>query len=140
MDCITRGARHYLESHRPVRVISGMAQGWDTAIAEAAVQLGIALTAAVPFPGQEAKWPVAAQVQYQTLLALADRVETIGGGFSLAAYQARNEWMVDHSNRVVALWNGTWGGTANCVKYAQHVGRPVDNLWADFAAARGLAA
>jgi uncharacterized phage-like protein YoqJ len=46
-----------------------------------------------------------------------------------AKMQVRNEWMVDSSDGVVALWNGTAGGTANCVRYAEKVGRPIDNLW-----------
>ena len=30
----------------------------------------------------------------------------------------RNEWMVDHSNRVIAYYNGTPGGTRNTIEYA----------------------
>ncbi|PAD70641.1 hypothetical protein CHH83_02225 [Bacillus sp. 7586-K] len=33
--------------------------------------------------------------------------------------QKRNEWMVDNSDYVIAVWDGTKGGTGNCVKYAQ---------------------
>jgi len=32
--------------------------------------------------------------------------------------QKRNEWMVDHSDYVIAVWDGSKGGTGNCVKYA----------------------
>ena len=31
--------------------------------------------------------------------------------------QKRNEFMVDNSDLVVAVWNGTSGGTANCLAY-----------------------
>lgn len=27
--------------------------------------------------------------------------------------------MVDMSNELIAIWNGTSGGTANCIKYAK---------------------
>jgi uncharacterized phage-like protein YoqJ len=40
-------------------------------------------------------------------------------------YQKRNEWMVDHADEVVAVWDGTSSGTANCVAYAKKVGKPV---------------
>ena len=30
----------------------------------------------------------------------------------------RNEWMVDHSNRVIAYFNGAPGGTKNTIDYA----------------------
>jgi uncharacterized phage-like protein YoqJ len=39
--------------------------------------------------------------------------------------QARNEWMVDNSNAMIAVWDGSPGGTANTVKYAQAKERPV---------------
>ena len=34
----------------------------------------------------------------------------------------RNEWMVDHSNRVIAYYNGTPGGTRNTIEYAEKKG------------------
>jgi uncharacterized phage-like protein YoqJ len=40
-------------------------------------------------------------------------------------YNKRNEWMIDHANVVVAVWDGTSGGTANAVKYAKKIKRPV---------------
>ena len=30
-----------------------------------------------------------------------------------------NEWMIDNSAVVISVWDGTSGGTANCVKYAK---------------------
>lgn len=34
--------------------------------------------------------------------------------------QSRNEWMVNRSNIVIALWDGSEkGGTYNCLKYAK---------------------
>jgi len=33
-------------------------------------------------------------------------------------FQKRNEWMVDHSNRVIAYYNGAPGGTENTIDYA----------------------
>ena len=38
-------------------VISGMALGFDQAVAHVAVVLGIRFVAAVPFPGQQGRWP-----------------------------------------------------------------------------------
>ena len=34
------------------------------------------------------------------------------------AISRRNEWMVNHSAKVIAVFNGEKGGTANTVKYA----------------------
>ena len=33
--------------------------------------------------------------------------------------QERNEWMVNNCDVLIAVWDGTSGGTANCVKYAE---------------------
>lgn len=40
-------------------------------------------------------------------------------------YQRRNEWMVDRADCVLAIWDGSEGGTANCVRYADKSGKPV---------------
>lgn len=124
-----------LLSERPEGVISGMALGWDTAVARAAIMLGIPLIAAVPFKGQEHQWPALAQYDYRKLLARAARVEIISlGDYSARAMQRRNEWMVDESNRLLALWDGSSGGTANCVAYAGRKDREVINLWGEWSA------
>lgn len=110
--------------------ISGLALGWDQAVAQAALNTGRPFIAAVPFVGQESRWPEASQRAYRALLAQATSVEIVcPGGYSPRAMQIRNEWMVDHSGRLGALWDGSVGGTANCVNYAIRQNRPYDNLW-----------
>jgi len=37
----------------------------------------------------------------------------------------RSEWMVQNCDLLVAYWDGSDGGTGNCVKYAKSVGRDV---------------
>ena len=36
-----------------------------------------------------------------------------------AKMQKRNEFMVDNCDILIALWNGTSGGTKNCINYAK---------------------
>ena len=50
-------------------------------------------------------------------------------GYAGWKMQERNKWMVDHCDEVLALWNGTSGGTSNCVAYANKIGKPINNLW-----------
>lgn len=124
------GARHYLADAAPDRVISGMALGWDQAWAWAAVDLGIPFVAAMPFYGQETQWPEESRERYHDLLEHAAEVVTVcEGGYAPWKMQRRNEWMVDHCDKMIALWDGSNGGTANCVRYAERVGKPVENLW-----------
>lgn len=138
-----------LRREQPEVVISGMAQGWDTALAEAARELNIPLIAAIPVRDFEARWPIAeARQRFRDLVAYAahsggvayvhacvyDEVGPVG-------LQHRNEWMVDlvdasehpHS-AVVALWNKTEGGTRNCLVYAHRQGVTTRNYWAAFEA------
>lgn len=115
------------------KVVSGMALGWDTALAIAAVQKGIPFVAAVPFIGQEQAWPEESQTIYRNLLDLAcETVIVCEGGYAPWKLQERNKWMVDHSDAVLALWNGTSGGTRNCLSYASKKGKVVLNVWGDY--------
>ena len=45
-----------------------------------------------------------------------------------ACYQKRNEFMVDHSNLVIAVWNGKKSGTKNTIDYANRHGIKVINV------------
>lgn len=124
-------AVEYLSRSRPEQVISGMALGWDMAVAAAAHMMGIPFIAAVPFEGQHSLWPDEAEKRYFRLLDLAHRVEIISGIHVSVpkAMQLRNEWMVDRADRIMALWDGSFGGTHNCITYAHKRKVPVDNLW-----------
>jgi uncharacterized phage-like protein YoqJ len=110
-----------------------MALGWDMALAEAAVELGIPFVAAVPFEGQESAWPPASQVDYRNLLGMASEVKIVCPG-KYAAYkmQVRNQWMTNNCDLLLVLWDGSPGGTGNCVRYAEKIGRPMINLWANW--------
>lgn len=124
-------AANWLRDERPDRVITGMALGWDQAVATASVHLEIPFLAAVPFYGQEALWPDDARRCYRDLLHSASEVVMVSGGsFSAAKLHYRNRWMVDRCDKLGALWNGDAdGGAASTVAYANKVSRPVVNLW-----------
>lgn len=129
----------YLRQARPSKTISGMAQGWDFAFARASLELGIPFIAAVPFDGQEALWPAETQIAYRDLLTRAATVHIVSpGGYSAAKMRLRNEWMVDNGTRLAALWDGSTGGTASCVRYAEQVGLPLENLWSRWQAYKEL--
>ena len=114
-------------------IISGMALGWDTALALAAMSLRIPFIAAIPFKGQEKAWPPDSQQMYEFLLSKATEVVTVcEGGYEAWKMQKRNEYMVDRADMILALWDGTSGGTCNCIKYAQSVQKPITNVWGDY--------
>lgn len=127
--CLTLATR-WLGSIRPHTVISGMALGWDQALAQAAIDLGIPFHAYIPFQGQEAMWPKESQKYFHELLKSAAAIKyTSPGGYAGWKMQKRNIKMVDDCTHVLALWDGSSGGTANCIVYAEIKHRPIINLW-----------
>jgi ribA/ribD-fused uncharacterized protein len=118
-------------------VIAGGAIGWDTALAAAALQLELPLVLALPFPGHEKRWRAPDQALYQEHAEQANAVvfiseETPGDDMDLLVsyMEARNAFMVDHAQLLLAFWSGKQrGGTANCVRYAKRVGIKIVNGW-----------
>lgn len=109
-------------------VITGMALGIDTNAARVAYQMGLPYHAYVPFKGQEGRWPAARQADYHTALGLAASVVyTSSGGYNPAKMQVRNEYMADNCDVLLAYWDGSAGGTANCLRYADYKGVRIIN-------------
>jgi uncharacterized phage-like protein YoqJ len=122
-----------LVTHQASTVISGMALGWDMAVAEAAINLDIPFHAYIPFAGQELVWPMSSKLVYNSLLRKAQQVIICSeGDFSKRAMQIRNERMVDNCDMLIALWDGSNGGTANCLMYATQMHRRYINYWSQF--------
>lgn len=105
---------------KPTLVLSGMALGVDQWAAQVCIHMKIPFDAIVPFEGQESRWPRSSVEYYDYLKGKARRVMMLSPGpYSPGLLHARNEWMVDHSNALLAVWNGdTEGGTYSCLKYA----------------------
>ncbi len=109
---------------KPTRVISGMALGFDQDLATVCIEMAIPFTAAIPFVGQEDAWPAHSRKYFDWLLERADEAVIVSPGeYSAFKMQVRNEWMVNRCDWLVACWDGSNGGTGNCVDYAIKVGR-----------------
>ena len=103
--------------------ISGMARGVDIWAAEIVLKyraMGhpIRLVCAVPYKGFETRWSAEWQERYQFALRFADDVKYICPKYIPNCFQIRNKWMVDHSSRLIAVYNGASGGTHNTLNYA----------------------
>ncbi len=57
-----------LLSEKPEKIVSGMALGVDTLYALLGIELQIPVIAAVPFIGQESRWPYKSQMLYREIL------------------------------------------------------------------------
>ncbi len=113
-------------------IISGMATGYDQALAEAALVLGIPLWAVPAFQGMEAKWPKSGQKRYRDILLRADQVDYPSlPGYAPNKFAVRDRFMVDNCSSLLALFdeNEQVSGTGITVGYARKIGIPVLNLW-----------
>ncbi|MCB9755157.1 MAG: DUF1273 family protein [Myxococcales bacterium] len=137
-ELLARLADHTLAELEPARVLTGMAQGWDLAIAEACARAGVAFTAALPFADPDARWPAPQRARLGRLLEQAASVELISPSPGPGAYHVRDRWMVERAELLVALWDGArQGGTFSTVRSAEKRGVPVHNVWAGWTALSG---
>lgn len=65
------------------------------------------------------------QLTYKTMCAMAAQIVYVSSRNpqdtpeAVKMLHARNRFMVDHAEIVVAAWNGSRGGTSNCIDYAK---------------------
>jgi uncharacterized phage-like protein YoqJ len=95
---------------------------------------------AIPFKKQYTAWKGDEIITwYHKMVQRANRVIYVDqeegylspipiGDYSAQKMQTRNEYMVNNSQIVVCVWNGSGGGTGNCVKYAQEQGKRIVRL------------
>ena len=110
--------------------ITGMARGVDIWAAKIVLKLRdegypVKLVCACPYDGFETGWSRDWQRQYKEILAAADFVKYVCEGYSRSCFQIRNEWMVNHAARVIAVFTGEKSGTKNTIDYAAKVGVPI---------------
>lgn len=129
-------------------LITGMALGIDTLFAKIAIERKLPFIAAIPCKGQYTRWPKKSVDQYFNILTQShdvflvdyrvslhkdlDNLKTClspsGNSYSTQKMQQRNIWMVNNCDLLIAVWDGSSGGTANCVKYAQSVGKQIIHI------------
>jgi uncharacterized phage-like protein YoqJ len=86
---------------------------------------------AVPYEDQNLIWKSEEDLdRYEIIKKLADEIIYVDelpnyklNGFPIKRYhidklQKRNEFMVDCSSIIISVWDGSSGGTKNCIKYA----------------------
>ena len=72
------------------------------------------------------KWNIYDRVKYRNIISLADTVKLVSDEeYKPYLMQKRNEYMVDHSDKVIAVWDGSKSGTKNCIDYAKKVGKDI---------------
>ena len=107
--------------------ICGMALGCDLYCAEAVIRLkemhgDITLEAAIPYSGQADSWSEHNRRRYERILSFCDKTTVIQEAYSPSCMMRRNRYMVDRSGVVIAVFNGSRGGTFNTLRYAVRCG------------------
>ena len=111
--------------------ITGMACGVDIWAGQIVLKLqksnpSLQLIAALPYPNCEKHWAVSWRKQYMEVLNAADIIKCISPKYHKASFQKRDEWMVDHCARVIAVYDGVPGGTRNTIDYATKCGVDIE--------------
>lgn len=117
-EAVEQGAREF---------ISGMARGVDLWAASLVLEQkkrkeDIKLICAIPFQGFEDSWSEGWRKLFREILEAADEVEVFFPSFTYRSFSVRNRWMVDRSQRIIAVYHGEKGGTLNTLEYAKKRG------------------
>ncbi|NBM17049.1 hypothetical protein [Streptomyces sp. GC420] len=137
MERVLAGMREELVPARaggPVEAFTNLAAGSDQLFAEVALDHGIPVTAVIPGTDYEQQFSAEELVSYQRLLkACTDRIDLPTARSDEQAYYEAGTWIVDHVDRLLAVWDGRpargLGGTGDIVAYARRTGVPVTVLW-----------
>ena len=115
-----RGIRHF---------ISGMALGVDTWAAEIVLELKqtypVTLECAIPCETQAARWTENDRKRWFSIVERCDKETMLQTRYTADCMQKRNRYMIDHSDYVIAVWNGRPSGTGSTVTYAREHGKEI---------------
>ncbi|MDW7777268.1 MAG: SLOG family protein [Methanosarcinales archaeon] len=108
--------------------IAGGAIGLDSHAAKYAMLHGIELWLILPFPPavMTAKWNNQQRAFLDASIKYASKLSILSPTYNVRIYQDRNIRMVDLSDMLAAFWDGSKGGTANCVGYARSIGHRIE--------------
>lgn len=106
--------------------ITGMAEGIDLMAAEIVLELRaarpeITLECALPYRKNGSR-------KFHEVLNKADAVTIVSDTYHSACMRIRNRYMVDHSDMVLAVFNGSSGGTKQTIEYARIMEKKVQIL------------
>ncbi|MBQ6539654.1 MAG: DUF1273 family protein [Oscillospiraceae bacterium] len=109
------GVRHFL---------CGMAQGSDLYFCETIIELrnrypDVTLEAVIPCETQAAKWREQDRERYFRLVAQCDTETMLQREYTPDCMSKRNKYLVDHASVIIAVYDGTFGGTMQTIMYAR---------------------
>ena len=147
-DYIYKNVLTNLKTTDKLRFICGGALGFDQMSFEVCHKIKqyslipISIEIAVPFKNQSSKWfkkedvnrqnnqvNKADKITYVDTLDNYIKCKTPCGEYNPIKLEYRNRYMVDNSNEIIAYFDGSAGGTYNCIKYAKNKNKIITNLY-----------
>lgn len=132
LELLEKGYEHF---------ICGGALGVDQIAFEVLCSLrdtgcNISIEIAIPFKNQTGNWMQSSKDLYNSQLTRADKLTFVDeiynynknfeiGVYHPAKMEMRNRYMVDNSDIVIAVHDGTKGGTYNCISYAKKMNKEI---------------
>ena len=108
---------------------TSLAVGTDQVFASVCLDLSIPITAVIPMPDYERSFSQSALNAYRSLLRASRIVQLEGAVTDEEAFYKAGHTVVDNCDLLFALWDGLSsrgkGGTADIVRYATTISRPV---------------
>ena len=113
-----------IEGYGVTHFISGMALGSDVFAAEIILELqrncsNLTLECALPCGSQAEKWNQAQKDRYFSILRQCNKITLLQPLYTTDCMQKRNIYMINQSDYVIGVWDGTPSGTANTITYAK---------------------
>ena len=123
-----------LQTATAVTGVTSLAEGADQIFAEQVLRSKGRLEVVIPTLDYITTFAPRGRMTYEKLLNAATNVVRLEPATSdEAAYWAAGQWIVDHCDRLLAVWNGQkaegLGGTGDVVRYAQEKGVEVIVVW-----------
>ena len=117
--------------------LCGMAHGCDLYFAEAVLAFqrehpDVELEAAIPYAGQADRWRGALRRRYDAVLRACARCTVLQQEYTRDCMMRRNRYMVDNAAVLIAVYNGSPGGTRNTMLYAMRQGLEIIEIEAEF--------
>ena len=103
--------------------ICGMAHGCDLYFAEAVLEFAtdhpdVQLEAAIPYSGQADNWRGTLKRRYDAVLDKCVKRTVLQQYYTRDCMMRRNRYMIDNASVLIAVYNGSPGGTRNTMLYA----------------------
>jgi uncharacterized phage-like protein YoqJ len=127
---LTKLALSVMERYQLRQVLTTLTLGWDTALAEAALELHVPFTATLPFANFYAHWDTVHKQRFLRLRNKADEVVMVSQGkYAPWKLSKANQYKIEQSDLLLVLWDGLEPHTKRDLRLAERQGKEMVHLW-----------